>query len=130
VVVLLPEHGTIEVKAGYPPEDVLGEADIAAAKWAWEHDRPAGRGADTLPGAKRLFLPMRTGRGAIGVLGLDSDKVGPLLSPDQRRLLDALMVRPHLRSNACISLTSWIRRNAEWKPTVYGQPCSLPYRTT
>ena len=91
VVVLLPEHGTIEVKAGYPPEDVLGEADIAAAKWAWEHDRPAGRGADTLPGAKRLFLPMRTGRGAIGVLGLDSDKAGPLLTPDQRRLLDALM---------------------------------------
>ena len=36
--------------------------------------RPAGRGADTLPGAKRLFLPMRTGRGAVGVVGLDSDR--------------------------------------------------------
>ena len=52
---------------------------------------PAGRGSDTLPGAKRLFLPMRTGRGAIGVVGLDSDKTGPLLTPDQRRLLDALI---------------------------------------
>ena len=41
--------------------------------------RPAGRGADTLPGAKRLFLPMRTGRGAVGVVGLDSDRPGPLL---------------------------------------------------
>jgi K+-sensing histidine kinase KdpD len=40
--------------------------------------------------AKRLFLPMRTGRGAIGVVGIDSDKPGPLLTPDQRRLLDAL----------------------------------------
>jgi len=46
---------------------------------------------DTLPGAKRLFLPMRTGRGAIGIVGIDSDKTGPLLTPDQRRLLDALM---------------------------------------
>ena len=91
VVILLPEDGTIAVKAGYPPEDVLDEADIAAAKWAWEHNRPAGRGSDTLPGAKRLFLPMRTGRGAIGVVGIDSDKLGPLLTPDQRRLLDALM---------------------------------------
>ena len=91
VVLLLPEDGTIAVKAGYPPEDVLDEADIAAAKWAWEHNRPAGRGSDTLPGAKRLFLPMRTGRGAIGVVGIDSDKPGPLLTPDQRRLLDALM---------------------------------------
>jgi len=91
VVLLLPEDGSIAVKAGYPPEDVLDQADLAAAKWAWEHNRPAGRGSDTLPGAKRLFLPMRTGRGAIGVVGIDSDKPGPLLTPDQRRLLDALM---------------------------------------
>ncbi len=33
---------------------------------------------------------MHTGRGAIGVMGIDSDKPGPLLTPDQRRLLDAL----------------------------------------
>ena len=33
---------------------------------------------------------MHTGRGAIGVIGIDSDKLGPLLTPDQRRLLDAL----------------------------------------
>ena len=90
VVLLLPEGGSIAVKAGYPPEDILDEADIAAAKWAWENDRAAGRGSDTLPGAKRLFLPMHTGRGAVGVMGIDSDKPGPLLTPDQRRLLDAL----------------------------------------
>jgi two-component system sensor histidine kinase KdpD len=90
VVVLLPEHGTLAVKAGYPPEDMIGEADVAAAKWAWESDRAAGRGSDTLPGAKRLFLPMHTGRGPIGIIGIDGDKPGPLLTPDQRRLLDAL----------------------------------------
>jgi two-component system sensor histidine kinase KdpD len=91
VVLLLPQDGSIAVTAGYPPEDILDEADIAAAKWAWENNRAAGRGSDTLPGAKRLFLPMRTGRGAIGVIGIDSDKPGPLLTPDQRRLLDALI---------------------------------------
>ncbi len=90
VVLLLPEHGSIAVKAGYPPEDILDDADLAAAKWAWENDRSAGRGSETLPGAKRLFLPMHTGRGAIGVMGIDSDKSGPLLTPDRRRLLDAL----------------------------------------
>jgi two-component system sensor histidine kinase KdpD len=91
VVLLLPENGSIAVKAGYPPEDILDEADVAAAKWAWQNNRAAGRGSDTLPGAKRLFLPMRTGRGAIGVVGIDSDKPGPLLTPDERRLLDALI---------------------------------------
>ena len=91
VVLLLPEDDMIVVKTGYPPEDTLDEADLAAAKWAWSNDRAAGRGSDTLPGAKRLFLPMRTGRGAIGVIGIDSDKTGPLLTPDERRLLDALV---------------------------------------
>jgi len=90
VVLLLPEGETIAVAAGYPPEDVLDQADLAAAKWAWMNNRAAGRGSDTLPGAKRLFLPMRTGRGPVGVLGIDSDKAGPLLTPDERRLLDAL----------------------------------------
>jgi two-component system, OmpR family, sensor histidine kinase KdpD len=91
VVLLLPEDGMITVKAGYPPEDELDKADLAAANWAWSNDRTAGRGSDTLPGAKRLFLPMRTGRGAVGVIGIDDDKSGPLLTPDQRRLLDALV---------------------------------------
>ncbi|MGM5029532.1 DUF4118 domain-containing protein [Tardiphaga sp. 20_F10_N6_6] len=91
VVLLLPEQGVITVKAGYPPEDELDKADLAAANWAWSNDRPAGRGSETLPGAKRLFLPMRTGRGPIGVIGIDDDRTGPLLTPDQRRLLDALV---------------------------------------
>jgi two-component system sensor histidine kinase KdpD len=91
VILLLPEGGSIVVKAGYPPENVLDDADLAAASWTWQNDRVAGRGSDTLPGAKRLFLPMRTGRGAIGVIGIDRDKPGPLLTPDERRLLDALI---------------------------------------
>src|SRR5438128_5796959 len=91
VVLLLPEEDVLTVKSGYPPEDQLDKADLAAANWAWSNDRPTGRGSDTLPGAKRLFLPMRTGRGAIGVIGIDDDRTGPLLTPDQRRLLDALV---------------------------------------
>jgi two-component system sensor histidine kinase KdpD len=91
VVLLMPdESGKLEVGAGYPPEDELDDADLAAARWTWDHNRPAGRGADTLPGGKRLFLPLRTGRGAIGVIGIDRDGGGALLTPEERRLLDAL----------------------------------------
>src|SRR6516164_2784943 len=51
-VLLLPVKDSegLEVASGYPPEDHLDDADIAAARWTWEHNRPAGRGADTLPG--------------------------------------------------------------------------------
>ncbi|HSZ92968.1 MAG TPA: sensor histidine kinase KdpD [Acetobacteraceae bacterium] len=90
VVILLPEDGRVAVRAGFPPEDMLDDADLAAAKWSWERNRTAGRGSDTLPGAKRLFMPMNTGRGAVGVVGIDSDEPGPILTPDQHRLLDAL----------------------------------------
>jgi two-component system sensor histidine kinase KdpD len=90
VVLLLPAGDAIAVRAGYPPEDTLGASDIAAATWAWKNERPAGRGADTLSGAQRLFLPMRTGRSTVGVVGIDSDNPGPMLTPDQRRLFDAL----------------------------------------
>ena len=71
---------------------MLDEADLAAAKWAWENNRAAGRGADTLPGARRLFLPMRTGRGAVGVIGHRQRQAGPAAhARTQRRLLDALI---------------------------------------
>ncbi len=99
VVLLLPEgehRGEgLAVRAGYPPEDELDPADLAAASWCWKNNREAGRGADTLPGAPRLFLPLRTGSGPVGVLGIDregpvTDTTRPLLPPDQRRLLDAL----------------------------------------
>jgi two-component system sensor histidine kinase KdpD len=90
VVLLLPENGTIAVRAGFPPEDMLDAADLAAAKWSWEKNHVAGRGSDTLPGAKWLFQPLRTGRGPLGVAGIIRDEPGPLLTPDQQRLLDAL----------------------------------------
>jgi two-component system sensor histidine kinase KdpD len=90
VVLLLPEGDTISVRAGFPPEDLLDEADLAAAKWCWEKNHIAGRGSDTLPGGKWLFQPLRTGRGPLGVVGIIRDDPGPLLSPDQQRLLDAL----------------------------------------
>jgi len=91
-VLLMPvkDGEGIEVASGYPPEDQLDDADMAAARWTWEHNRAAGRGADTLPGGKRLFLPLRTGSGPVGVLGIDRDMPGPLLTPDGQRLLDAL----------------------------------------
>jgi two-component system sensor histidine kinase KdpD len=88
---MMPAEGRLQVRAGYPPEDTLDDADLAAAQWTWDRNHAAGRGADTLPGAKRLFLPIRTERGPVGVIGIDGDRNGPLLTPEERRLLDALL---------------------------------------
>ena len=94
VVILMPEGQGLAVRAGYPPEDTLEEADLAAATLCFRNNKPAGRGSDTLPGARRLFVPLATARGPVGVLGLDAGLNAPadhsLLGPGQRRLLDAL----------------------------------------
>src|SRR5262249_56022754 len=58
VVLLLPDNGSVVVKAGYPPEDTLDAADLAAAKWAWGSDKPAGRRSRTPPGPQRPFPPL------------------------------------------------------------------------
>jgi len=91
-IILLPgDDGTLEVVPASSPEDQLDEADLDIARWAWEHDQAAGRGADVLPEAERLFLPMRTGRGRVGVLGVAWAAPDLPFSPDERRLLDTLL---------------------------------------
>ena len=93
VVILLPDPATnnLEIKVGYPPEDELDAQDLAAATWSWEKGKAAGRNAETLPGTKRLFLPMRTGEGLVGVIGLQRHDDKAMLTPEERRLLDALI---------------------------------------
>jgi two-component system sensor histidine kinase KdpD len=93
VVILLPDPTTKRpvIRAGYPPEDELDSQDLAAAVWSWDKGQPAGRNSETLPGAKRLFLPMRTGSGLVGIIGLQRPDDRTLYSPDERRLLDALI---------------------------------------
>lgn len=90
VVVLMEQDKRLVPVAGYPPEDVLDATDLAAATWSFQHAIPAGRGADTLPGGRWLFLPMRTARGMIGVAGIDRGEAADKLAPDAVRLLDAL----------------------------------------
>lgn len=107
VVLLLPEDGVLTVKSGYPPEDELDRADLAAANWTWSNDRPAGRGSDTLPGAKRLFLPMRTGRGLIGVIGTLVDCVErPDLAAGTEELSNALQTVRALDVTKLVELTT------------------------
>ncbi len=80
----------LEIAAAYPPGMLLDDMSDAAADWAWRQGKPAGRGSNTLPGAPWLFIPLRTARGTIGVMGVQVDNPHRLPSSDQARLLDTL----------------------------------------
>lgn len=102
VMILLPNAAKhLEVVSGYPPDDELDAQDMAAASWCWSKGVPAGRNAETLPGANRLFLPMRTGEGLVGVIGLQRHDERTLMSPEERRLLDALIDQTALAVERC-----------------------------
>jgi two-component system sensor histidine kinase KdpD len=55
---------------------------------AFDYGQPAGKFTDNLPDAGALYLPLVTGGGAVGVMGLDFGGPSPPRNP-QRQLLDA-----------------------------------------
>ena len=72
-IVLAPVHGDLDIRAAAPDADTVDEGAWAAARWCWAHGEPAGRGTATLPGGTWRFLPLRTVRGNLGVLGVRGD---------------------------------------------------------
>ena len=111
VVLLLPQTSPggddLIVRTGYPPEDELDEADLAAAKWSWSRGQVAGRSSDTLPGAKRLFLPLRTERGLVGVMGLDRPPGSRVKARCCRRTSGACWTRWPTRRRSRSSASRW-----------------------
>ena len=90
IVILMPEQGSLTTCAAFPPDSELSDADLAAARWSWDADRPAGRGTDTLPGGRWLFVPIRTSRSAVAIIGVLPQREGHALSAGERRLLEAV----------------------------------------
>ena len=91
IMVLLPENGKLGL-SGYTPETrraLLDESERAVAIWAFEHGLPAGRDTDTLPAAKVRYLPLKTSRGVVGVLGVQPHDETKHLTAEQRRLMEA-----------------------------------------
>ncbi|HTE82189.1 MAG TPA: sensor histidine kinase KdpD, partial [Reyranella sp.] len=81
IAILMPEKspsetGRLVLRAAFPPDSDFSEADLAAARWSWDAERPTGRGTDTLPGGRWLFMPIRTSRSSIGVIGVLSKGAG------------------------------------------------------
>jgi two-component system sensor histidine kinase KdpD len=72
-VVLAPAGGELDIRAAVPSTDTMDEGAWAAARWCWAHGEPTGRGTATLPGGAWRFLPLRSVREKLGVLGIRGD---------------------------------------------------------
>ncbi|WP_062014035.1 sensor histidine kinase KdpD [Aureimonas sp. AU4] len=89
-VLLRPGPGDLEVAAAWPPEDRLDGSARTAARWAFEHGEPAGRGTGTLPSTAWSFVPLTVREGKVGVLGVERAPDAAPLDAEARTLLSAL----------------------------------------
>ena len=95
VSILMPEKtplesGKIALRAAFPPDSEFSQADLAAARWSWDSETPTGRGTDTLPGGRWLFMPIQTSRSSIGIVGVLPLGESGHLTSSERRLLEAV----------------------------------------
>ncbi|MHB8104181.1 MAG: DUF4118 domain-containing protein, partial [Dehalococcoidales bacterium] len=67
----------------------IDENELAAAIWAYQHQKIVGHGTDTLPNAKAQYLPLVTARGAVGVMAISTTDTDGELTIEQERLLKA-----------------------------------------
>ncbi len=86
-LVLIGEGEDLNIRGAEPPSlDTMDDGSWAAARWSFSRREQAGRGTATLPSAAWRFLPLRTARAAMGVVGvrpaggLDQPKLQSLLA--------------------------------------------------
>jgi two-component system sensor histidine kinase KdpD len=89
-VVLLEQDQELALRAAWPPEDSLDTASMSAARWAFAHDEAAGAGTGTLPTVPWLFLPLRTPRNRVGVVGVACGGDASPIDSERRALLETL----------------------------------------
>jgi len=89
-LLLLPdENGNVVERAGKSVTYLLDTREHAVAQWAFDHGRRAGKTTDTLPAAKGLYIPLKTSRGIVGVLGVHPADPQLLVAPERLHLLEA-----------------------------------------
>jgi two-component system sensor histidine kinase KdpD len=93
VLLIEGRAGVLEAAAG---STAIGEEDRAVAQWSLKHRKSAGKGTDTLPGARGLWLPLTGAETPIGLLGVIPGKDRPPFAALERDLLEALCAQAAL----------------------------------
>lgn len=88
VVLLAEADGKLVLRADSAGPEPLDSKEIGVAQWAHEHGQSAGAGTSTLPAAAGTYVPMKTPRGSLGVLGIFRQQSRDW-DAEQRQLLEA-----------------------------------------
>lgn len=88
-VIFTPDvSGKLAARFGHIDSETLTADELAVAQWVFEHKRPAGKGTDTLPGSKGIYLPFSGAEKTVGVVGVFPHGDDQFEDPDQYHLLE------------------------------------------
>jgi two-component system sensor histidine kinase KdpD len=87
VLLVADEEAPFGLSAPGASDLELADADRTVARWVLEHGRSAGRGLDTLPGARIIGKPLLAEGKAVGVLAVLPHPETRFDDPSQRHLL-------------------------------------------
>jgi two-component system sensor histidine kinase KdpD len=90
VDIYLPHGSLLEPVVSAEPVHPHSPNELAVATWAFEHGRLAGKGTDTLPNSRAVYVPLMTSEAATGVLAVESDQFESGISPENRQLLETV----------------------------------------
>lgn len=90
VAVFLAAETKLELKS-FDQEFPNTNAEISAAHWAFENDRPSGPGTNNHKEARAQYLPLKTSQGVFGVLGVAFKETVPSRDAKDDYILSALV---------------------------------------
>jgi two-component system sensor histidine kinase KdpD len=89
-ILLLPDPDRrLLLRAASNGDASIDPDELSVAQWAFEHHQPAGAGTTTLPAARALYLPLKSSRGVVGVVGIFAPVDGSTFSSERRGLAEA-----------------------------------------
>ena len=81
---------TSALQTAYPPHATLTQDDIEAARWAFSHGQPAGRGFGVFPDMNVTFQPLATADTTVAVLALKNVPPPIVKSAGFRRVIGSI----------------------------------------
>jgi two-component system sensor histidine kinase KdpD len=90
VVVLVPdEWGKLTIPVTGANTFALDQKEGSVAQWTYDHRQKAGRGTDTLSGAKALYIPLVAASKTVGVIGVMPEAPDSFFDQEQIHIIES-----------------------------------------
>jgi len=114
VVIFTPiKSKSVAVRFGDSMALPLNPNEEAVAQWVYEHKKMAGKGTDTLPGSRGIYLPLAGAEKTVGVAGLFPKEEKQLTDPDQLHILEIFVKQTALAAEGAQLAAMAIKTEAE-----------------